>query len=99
MREARHRQNVRKLRGEPGVGIRGVLVILLRLIRRLHAEESGVVRSLAMDKRNQSLVSKLLLATVGDGDFCGTLQGHISFIGAESMCRESFDKASAFHTA
>src|SRR5437870_5450903 len=68
MRETGDRQDVRKLGGQARIGVRFGLVVLLRFVSRLYAEESGVIGALTMDKRNETLIRELLLATVGDGD-------------------------------
>ena len=74
MREARHGENVRQLRGEPRVGVGRVLVVELGLVGRLHAEEGRVVGALAVHQRNEALIGQFLLAAVGDGDFGRALQ-------------------------
>ena len=67
VREARDRQDVRQLRRQPRVGVGRIRVVQLGLLRRLHAEERGVVGALAVHQRNEAQIRQLLFAPVGDG--------------------------------
>src|SRR4029077_20145733 len=69
------------------------------LIRGLHAEKGRIVRALAMDEGNEALVGEFFFAAIRDGDFRRTFQSDVAFVRAESMRREPFNEASAFHTA
>ena len=62
MGESGDREDVGKLGGKTGVGVRRFLVVELRLLPALDAEERRVVASLAVDERHESQVRQLFLA-------------------------------------
>ena len=75
------------------------LIVKLRLVAGLDAEERRIVGALAVHQRNETLIGKFFFAAVGDGDFGRALQRHVAFIGAESVRRQAFHQAAAFHAA
>src|ERR1043165_1567420 len=83
MSKTRDRKDVLQLRRKPRVGIRRIKVILLRLLRRLRAEESRIVCILAMDERDETKIRKLFLAPVSDGNFRRALERDFAFIRSE----------------
>jgi hypothetical protein len=91
MREPRDGEDIGKLRRDTRIGGRGVFVVDLGLLRRLHAEEGGVWRPLAVHEWHEPEIGELLLAAIGDRCFRGALHRDVARVGAEVMYRESFD--------
>src|ERR1017187_2767671 len=92
-------QHVRQLGGEPGVGIGLLFVVYLGFLAGLHAEEGGVIGTLAMHQGRKTQVGKLLLAAVGDDGLGGALEGHVAVLCSESVGGQAVYQAAAFHTA
>ncbi|MNK89250.1 hypothetical protein D3C87_1092530 [compost metagenome] len=99
VRDARSGEDVLQLRGKPGVGVGDVGVVLLLLLRRLGAEERGVVGAFAVHQRNETEVRQLFLAAVGDGDLGRALEGDFAVIGLEGVGRQAFDQTATFDPA
>src|ERR1700733_9087468 len=99
MRKTGHGKDVRHLRREPRIRVRCVLVIELRLVRRLHAEEGRVVGSLAVNERHQALIGQFFFAAIRDLSLRRALQSNIPLVGEEVMRGQIFYKTAAFYAA
>ena len=97
MRKAAHRQHVGKLCRKARVRIGRLFVEQLGPVDGLHAEEGRIVRSLAMDEGNQTLIGKFLFATIRNRNFGGALQRNIALVCSERMSRKAFYQASTFN--
>ncbi len=96
MGEAGDRHDVGSLSRKACVGVRGIRVVQLGFLARLHAEKRRVIRVFAVDHGSEPEVRQFLLATVGNRHLGGALHRHVAFIGIEVVDGKAFDQPSAF---
>src|SRR5688572_32027185 len=99
MCKTRNGENVLKLRRKARIRIGRVSVVLLRFICGLSCEKRRVIRVLAMNQRNKSVVCKFLFTAVGYSNLRRTLEGNLALIRLERMGREALNQAAALNTA
>jgi hypothetical protein len=99
MRETGDGQNVRQLRRQAGVGVGRVFIVKLGLLGGLGAEERRVIGPFAVDQGDETAIRQFLFTAVRNCDFRRALQRHVAFVGAESVARQAFHQAAAFHSA
>src|SRR5215213_9684832 len=99
VREAGSGHDVGKLARQAGVRSRLRILVDLRLLRRLSAEERRVIGVLAMDQRDEPEIVQFLLAAIRDGHCGRALQYDVAFTRLEVDSGKSFDQSAAFDSA
>src|SRR5215213_2476746 len=92
-------EDVLKLRRETCIRISSVRIVLLRFVCRLCCEKRRIVRALAVYEGNESVISELFLAAVGDRDLRRAFHRYLALVRLERVRGQALNQSAALDSS